>query len=153
MRQQPKRHRQMEEQVDRASAQSRRALLRMGLGMAASVPLSGWLAACDPEASHEVKREPTATATTAIPTATPDLRPITIAITGDVMLARSLSTQMAAGNDRFPFNYTADYLHSFDLTVGNLECVVSTLGSPIPGKEFTFEANPIGFESPARCRL
>jgi poly-gamma-glutamate capsule biosynthesis protein CapA/YwtB (metallophosphatase superfamily) len=29
--------------------------------------------------------------------------------------------------------------------VGNLECVVSKLGSPIPGKEFTFEANPIGF--------
>jgi poly-gamma-glutamate synthesis protein (capsule biosynthesis protein) len=111
--------------------------------MAASVPLAGWLAACDAKATVE----PTATATTAIPTATatPDLRPITIAITGDVMLARSLSTQMVASTDRFPFNYTADYLHSFDLTVGNLECVVSTLGSPIPGKEFTFEANPIGF--------
>jgi hypothetical protein len=142
---QPLRHRQTEGQVDRVTTQSRRALLRMGLGMAASVPLAGWLAACDSEAPHEVTRDSTATATTAIPTATPDLRPITIAITGDVMLARSLSTQMTASSGRFPFNYTADYLRRFDLTVGNLECVVSTLGSPIPGKEFTFEASPIGF--------
>jgi poly-gamma-glutamate synthesis protein (capsule biosynthesis protein) len=62
------------------------------------------------------------------------------------MLARSLTPQMQAAHDGFPFAHTGDYLRSFDLTVGNLECVVSTLGSPIPGKEFTFEAAPIGFE-------
>ena len=145
MRQQPERHRQAEERVDRASTQSRRAFLRRGVGMAASVSLASWLAACGSAAGHQAQREPTASATRAIPTATPDLRPITIAITGDVMLARSLTIQMIASTDRFPFNYTADYLRSFDLTVGNLECVVSTLGSPIPGKEYTFEANPIGF--------
>jgi poly-gamma-glutamate synthesis protein (capsule biosynthesis protein) len=35
-------------------------------------------------------------------------------------------------------------LRGFDLTVGNLECVVSTLGSPQP-KQFTFEAAPAAF--------
>jgi poly-gamma-glutamate synthesis protein (capsule biosynthesis protein) len=62
------------------------------------------------------------------------------------MLARSITQQVLATSDRFPFNNTADYLKGFDLTVGNLECVVSTLGSAIPGKQYTFEANPRGFD-------
>ena len=78
------------------------------------------------------------------PTPTPDLRPVSVAITGDLMLARSVNARMMATTDRFPFNFTADYLHGFDLTVGNLECVVSHLGQPQP-KEFTFEANPRAF--------
>ncbi len=128
----------------RMSRTSRRTLVRAGLGLAAGVPLAAWLAACG-EDNPAARVIPTATATQPAPTATPDTRPITIVITGDVMLARSVNTQMRATNDRFPFNNTADYLRGFDLTVGNLECVVSTLGSPIPGKDFTFEANPIGF--------
>jgi poly-gamma-glutamate synthesis protein (capsule biosynthesis protein) len=80
------------------------------------------------------------------PTPTPDDRPVTMVITGDIMLARTVNQQMVASTDLFPFNHTASFLRSFDLTIGNLECVVSTLGSPIPGKEFTFEANLIGFD-------
>src|SRR5262249_2768965 len=49
-----------------------------------------------------------------------------------------------ASGDRFPFNHTADYLKSFDLTVGNLECVVSSLGVREP-KQFTFPATPAAF--------
>ncbi len=127
---------------------SRRALLRAGLAGAAGLPLAGWLAACAQSTTRAAAPTPSPTATQPPPTATPDTRPVTVAITGDVMLARSVNRRMLAtgAGSGFPFTYTAEYLKGFDLTVGNLECVVSTLGSPIPGKQFTFEANPLGFQ-------
>ncbi|MGZ3583211.1 MAG: CapA family protein [Ktedonobacterales bacterium] len=138
---------QREPEATQDSGVTRRALLRQagraGLGVAAGVPLAGWLAACSSQAGAGPTPIPTATPTVD-PTATPDTRPITIAITGDIMLGRSVNDQLLATHDRFPFNNTADYLRGFDLTVGNLECVVSTLGRPEP-KQFTFEANPMGF--------
>ena len=128
----------------------RREMLRRmggaGLGLAAGVPLAGWLSACARTAQHALAPTPTQIPTaTPEPTATPDTRPVTIAITGDVMLARSVNTRLVSTTDRFPFNHTADYLKSFDLTLGNLECVVSKLGQPEPGKQFTFEADPLSF--------
>ncbi len=125
---------------------TRRDVLRAGLGLAASAPLAGLLAACATgKPSVQSTATPTATATaTVVPTATPDTRPITLAITGDVMLGRSLNLQILQSGDRFPFNDTADYLSTFDLTIGNLECVISTLGSPEP-KEFTFPVDPAAF--------
>jgi hypothetical protein len=131
-----------------ATRLGRRELLRragaMGLA-AAGLPAAAWLAGCGSAAQGAHGARPTSTATlTPSPTATPDERPVNIVITGDVMLARSVNSALLASSDRFPFNNTADYLRSFDLTVGNLECVVSTLGSPQP-KEFTFEANPKAF--------
>jgi Bacterial capsule synthesis protein PGA_cap len=127
---------------------SRRALMRMGFRAAAGAPLAVWLAACNQPPGKAARQLPTETVTTApmVHSSRPDSRPITIAITGDLMLARSLTPQMLATQGGFPFAQTGDYLRSFDLTVGNLECVVSTLGLPIPGKQFTFEASPIGFE-------
>ncbi len=129
---------------------SRRALLRSagraGLGVAAGLPLAGWLAGCGEAGSPVTRATPRPTATaTPDPTAAPDTRPITIAITGDVMLGRTVNTMLLQTSDRFPFNHTADYLAGFDITVGNLECVVSRLGQPQP-KEFTFEADPRGFQ-------
>ncbi|MDQ6847583.1 MAG: CapA family protein [Candidatus Dormibacteraeota bacterium] len=70
---------------------------------------------------------------------------MTIAITGDVMLGRSVNAQILASIDRYPFNETADYLEGFDLTVGNLECVVSALGAPVPNKPYHFRADPRSF--------
>jgi hypothetical protein len=129
-------------------ALSRRALMRMGFRAAAGAPLAAWLAACNQPSGKAARQLPTETVNTApmAYSSRPDFHPITIAITGDLMLARSLTPQMLATRDGFPFAHTGDYLRSFDLTVGNLECVVSTLGSPMPGKQFTFEASPIGFE-------
>lgn len=126
---------------------SRREVLRRAGVAAAGLPLGAWLVGCGESSGARVvppTAVPTATMTPD-PTATPDTRPVTVAITGDIMLARSVNSAMMSSNDGFPFNYTADYLRGFDLTVGNLECVVSTLGTPEP-KEFTFEANPRGFE-------
>lgn len=130
---------------------TRRELLaragRAGLALGAGLPLAQWLAGCGAPtaATRHAAPIPTATAIPQ-PTATPDTRPVTIAITGDVMLARSVNERMlaTAAGDPFPFSATADYLRGFDITVGNLECVVSTLGRPEP-KEFTFEADPRGF--------
>jgi len=125
---------------------TRRALLRAGLGLAAGAPLAGLLAACNEPTARTAPPTPSPTATqTPAPTPTPDVRPITVAVTGDIMLGRSVNTMLVSTSDRFPFNYTAEYLQGFDLTIGNLECVVSTLGRPEP-KEFTFEASPRGFE-------
>jgi hypothetical protein len=125
----------------------RDALKRLGaagLGVAAGGPLVEWLAGCA-QPSHAARVRPSPTATAPAPTPTEDTRPASVVITGDVMLARAVNAQMMAADGRFPFTYTAGYLSSFDLTVGNLECVVSTKGQPEP-KEFTFEANPRGFE-------
>jgi hypothetical protein len=129
-------------------ALSRRALVRVGLRAAAGAPLALWLAGCNQPSGKVARQLPTETVSTAPRrrSSRPDFRPVTIAITGDLMLARSLTPQMLATQSGFPFAHTGGYLSSFDLTVGNLECVVSTLGSPIPGKQFTFEASPIGFE-------
>ena len=125
-------------------ALTRRAVLarigRVCLG-AATFSLAEWLVACAPTLSR-----PSATLRpTAASQPTPDTRPVSIAITGDIMLGRSVNTQILASADRFPFNYTADYLSGFDLTVGNLECVVSKLGQPVPNKPFDFRADPKGF--------
>src|SRR5262245_16262725 len=130
---------------------SRRALLRRmgrtGLGIAASVPLAGWLASCGQQSAHSAVFQPSPSPTTAHPAApaTPDPRPVTIGITGDVMLGRSVNEQLLRTSGLFPFDHTADALRAFDLTVGNLECVVSKQGTPEPGKQFTFEADPRGF--------
>jgi poly-gamma-glutamate synthesis protein (capsule biosynthesis protein) len=106
--------------------------------------LASWLAACAGQSS-EAQRPTASNAPTAAATATPDTRPITIAITGDLMMARSVGQRLLATSDTFPFTRTGDYLRGFDLTVGNLECVVSTLGAPQP-KQYTFEAPVKSFE-------
>jgi poly-gamma-glutamate capsule biosynthesis protein CapA/YwtB (metallophosphatase superfamily) len=142
---------------------TRRAILeraaRAGL-LVAGAPLAGWLTACGgPAASSSSAATPTAayptstpTSTptptpepTSPPTATPDTRPVTVVITGDVMLGRSVNTRILSTSDRFPFNDTADYLHGFDVVVGNLECVVSTQGVPVPNKPYHFRADPRSF--------
>lgn len=70
--------------------------------------------------------------TSIMPTALPD-RPITLAFTGDVMFGRTVNSHLLATttDDPYPFTHTADFLRTFDLTIGNLECVVSRLGNPV----------------------
>lgn len=130
-----------------ALTRSRRALIgdaaRVGAVLAASGPVASLLTACGSPSAHRAVATPTPAPTTA-PTATPDTRPITIAITGDIMLGRSVGDHIRATSDRYPFNGVADWLSGFDLTIGNLECVVSTLGAP-QAKQYTFEAPPLGF--------
>lgn len=118
-------------------ALTRRGLLRAGLGVAGA----GLLAGCGLSSAHSVHSQPplpTATSSVA-PSPTPDTRPVTIAITGDIMMARSVGARIRASDGLYPFVGVANALKSYDLRIGNLECVVSTLGSPQP-KTYTFEA-------------
>src|SRR6266566_4979061 len=96
------------------------------------------------EAMPTRSMSPTLTPASASPTSTPET-PLTLAFTGDVMFGRTVNSHMlaTAPNDPYPFTYTADYLRHFDLTIGNLECVVSRLGEPVP--------QPYVFRSDARA--
>src|SRR6266567_3242015 len=80
------------------------------------------------------------------PTSTPET-PITLAFAGDVMFGRTVNSHMlaTAPNDRYPFTYTADFLRHFDLTIGNLECVISRLGTPVP-KAYTFRGDARAYD-------
>lgn len=73
--------------------------------------------------------------------------PITLAFTGDVMFGRTVNSHMLATalNDPYPFTYTADFLRQFDLTIGNLECVISRLGEPVP-KSYNFRGDSRAYD-------
>jgi poly-gamma-glutamate synthesis protein (capsule biosynthesis protein) len=122
---------------------TRREVLRVGLG-GLGIAGAGLLAGCGPggvqSQTGQRRAPPTPTAQpTATPSPTPDTRPVSVVITGDNMLARSVGARIRASDGLFPFAGTAETLKSYDLRIGNLECVVSTLGSPQP-KTYTFEA-------------
>lgn len=59
---------------------------------------------------------------------------------GDIMLADGPGDNIAKGID--PFQPFEGILGKADVTIGNLECVISTKGSAIPGKNWTFQPNP-----------
>ena len=64
---------------------------------------------------------------------------MTITFVGDIMLTRLPGEHLARGED--PFAGVADVLTAADLTIGNLECVVSTVGEPVP-KWWNFRCDP-----------
>ncbi len=97
------------------------------------------LAACDSNATSTNEHIPTKKISKEVPiqklftpTTILDI-PVTLAFTGDVMFGRTVNTRLLAttSNDPYPFTYTADFLRKFDLTIGNLECVISRLGAPV----------------------
>ena len=100
-------------------------------------------------APHTTSRHATITPTrtpSLSPTSVPD-SPVTLAFTGDVMLGRTVNSHMltTASHDPYPFTYTADFLRTFDLTLGNLECVISKRGTPLP-KLYTFRGDPRAYD-------
>lgn len=62
---------------------------------------------------------------------------IQLVFVGDVMLADTPGKLIRAGKD--PFRHFAHELRHADLTIGNLECVISAKGKPID-KPYTFRA-------------
>jgi poly-gamma-glutamate capsule biosynthesis protein CapA/YwtB (metallophosphatase superfamily) len=112
---------------------TRRKLLATGGAIALS------LTACTTSTTTNPQHQPTKSSGTKVPTqiattpaATPDT-PITLAFTGDIMFGRTVNTHLLATtlDNPYPFTHTAAFLRSFDLTIGNLECVVSRLGAPV----------------------
>ena len=70
-----------------------------------------------------------------------DSTDITLAFVGDLMLADGPGKLIRAGKD--PFIHVAPLLKRADLSIGNLECVISPKGSP--------EAKPYTFRAPQRA--
>src|SRR5437588_12807031 len=109
------------------------------------------LAGCEANSPSQTPH-PTSTAISTISTGiTPHTpipeTPITLAFTGDVMFGRTVNSHMlaTAANDPYPFTYTGDFLRGFDLTIGNLECVISKLGTPVP-KSYNFRGDARAYD-------
>lgn len=67
---------------------------------------------------------------------------IKIVFVGDVMLSRGVAYQINKNSDyKYPFLKIADYLSSFDLTIGNLEGPISDKGTN-QGSIYSFRADP-----------
>lgn len=126
---------------------SRRALI--GTGVAGLAGLSGigavWALNQHPSVGTTLSKLATSIPQ---PTSTPLASPITVAITGDIMLSRGVNPRMVAAgpNGTYPFEHTADFLRGFDFTVGNLECVVTDVPGVKIDKGINFKADPIGFK-------
>ena len=74
--------------------------------------------------------------------------PLTIALTGDVMLGRLMNEAIRLNGPRYPWGDTLDLLRQADLTIINLECVIATNGKPWTRtpKVFHFRADPQAIE-------
>ncbi len=70
----------------------------------------------------------------------------TIMLAGDVMLGRSVGRSIDETSVDHPFSRTDHAVRGADLAVANLECAVSERGSPVPGKHWTFRADPSTLE-------
>lgn len=71
-------------------------------------------------------------------------QPFTLIAVGDILLARKVGTRIAAAGWQSPFAEMAPLISSAELAFANLECPVSYLGTPFPGKPpvVTFRADP-----------
>ncbi len=75
------------------------------------------------------------------PLAAPPEGRIALAAVGDVMLGRSIEERMEAYGTDYPFQALAPLLRQADITVGNLESVLSQGGEPA-AKMFVFRGHP-----------
>ena len=70
------------------------------------------------------------------------VRDVTLDAVGDINLGNGVADVMAVRGPRYPWSGVARELRSADIAFGNLECAVSTRGSAIPGKQYTFRGKP-----------
>lgn len=78
-------------------------------------------------------------------TASPEVRirsrDVSLLAVGDVNLGNGPATVMARRGRRWPWGSVAPVLRRGDIAMANLECAVSTRGSPVP-KEYNFRGRP-----------
>lgn len=79
-------------------------------------------------------------------TAVPAPKTLRLNFVGDILLGSTVGKLIEAEGPSAPWLGVKDLLSSADLTIGNLECAVGTTGSPVPGKEYTFRADPISLQ-------
>lgn len=78
------------------------------------------------------------------------VRPLRVAAVGDVNLGDRVGLAIQTYGVRYPWPSVAPVLRAPDLTIANLECAVSTRGSPWPGKQYTFRGRPASLRAMAR---
>jgi hypothetical protein len=76
-------------------------------------------------------------------------RDVTLAAVGDVNLGNGPALVMRQRGLRYPWTGVAPMLRRSDIAFGNLECAVSTRGSPVP-KQFNFRGRPAALRVVAR---
>ena len=76
----------------------------------------------------------------ALAASTPIEPVVSIAFVGDIMLDDTPGKYVKKGHD--PFAPFASLLNAADIRVGNLECVIATVGSAEADKPYTFRAHP-----------
>ncbi len=69
-----------------------------------------------------------------------------LASVGDIMLDRGLGIVIQGGNLAYPFAKVAPLLQNADITVGNMESAMGTLGEPA-AKSYPFRAPPVAAEA------
>lgn len=78
----------------------------------------------------------------------PELSPIKVILTGDLMLDRGIEyiiEKQGSGDFRFPFLKIADYLNKADIVFGNLEGPISDKGEKV-GSIYSFRNDPRAIE-------
>ncbi len=77
------------------------------------------------------------------------IRPILIALTGDVMLGRGVKVTLHQFGPAYPWGNMLSHLRAADLTIINLECVIAHSGRPWSRwpKVFHFRADPLAISS------
>ncbi|HWG55738.1 MAG TPA: CapA family protein [Gaiellaceae bacterium] len=78
------------------------------------------------------------------------VRPVTLAAAGDVNLGDRIGAAIAVEGADAPWRAVAPLLRAADVAVVNLECAVSTRGSPSP-KEYVFRGAPHALHGAARA--
>ncbi len=74
------------------------------------------------------------------------IKEVTLAFAGDTLIGFRIGDLIAANGTNWPWGGVAQTLSAADLTMVNLECCVSTRGSPMPNKKWTFRAAPSALE-------
>lgn len=67
---------------------------------------------------------------------------VTVTYAGDVNFGDGVTPYLTSNGVDYPWVDAGSYFESMDVGFVNLECCLSTTGSPVPGKEFCFRGPP-----------
>jgi poly-gamma-glutamate synthesis protein (capsule biosynthesis protein) len=102
---------------------------------------------CTPVPAQAPDIAPRPSPTTPLPTAERDAETITLALAGDVMLARLVNEAIRANGSLYPWGDVLPLVRKADLSLINLECVIAESGEPFePARVFYFRADPQAIE-------
>ncbi|MEM5801945.1 MAG: CapA family protein [Candidatus Aenigmatarchaeota archaeon] len=76
-----------------------------------------------------------------------------ILLTGDVMLGRTVNRVLKLDNFSWVWGNTIKIFHEADLRLINLECVISSKGTPDPRSYFHFRSNPVAIEVLKKAKI